>query len=371
MSTASRPPNFAAIERLGVSAYKIPTATPESDGTLEWNSTTLVLVKLPAAGVCGVGYSYADKASAVLIHEHFAELLRGKDAFATQARWQDMFTRVRNLGVDGIAAMAISAVDTALWDWKARFLNLPLVALFGAARDGIRVYGSGGFTSYDDAYLQKQLGGWVEQGMHAVKMKIGREPHRDPSRIHAARQAIGERAELFVDANGALTRKQALDVACTTLKEQRASWFEEPVSSEDLSGLHLLRDRAPPPIAISAGEYGYSAGYFRRMLQARAVDVLQADATRCGGFTGFMRAAALCEAFQIPLSSHCAPALHLHAMCAVPQAIHLEYFFDHVRIEQMLFDGVSEPQHGILKPDLSRPGLGLEFKQENATCYLI
>ena len=119
-------------------------------------------------------------------------------------------------------------------------------------------------------------------------------------------------------------------------------------------------------MAITAGEYGYDLPYFRRMLQAQAVDVLQADATRCAGITGFLGVAALCEAFGIPLSSHCAPALHLPLCCAARPALHLEYFHDHARIERMLFDGAAEPRQGLLAPDLTRPGLGLEFKEQDA-----
>ena len=129
-------------------------------------------------------------------------------------------------------------------------------------------------------------------------------------------------------------------------------WFEEPVSSDDLDGLRQVRERAPPTMEIAAGEYGYTLDYFRRMLEAGAVDVQQADATRCGGVTGFMQAAALCEAHHVDLSAHCAPALHRHLGCAAPRFRHLEWFHDHVRIEQMLFDGAPEPHDGA---DRARP----------------
>src|SRR5207249_4099561 len=120
---------------------------------------------------------------------------------------------------------------------------------------------------------------------------------------------------------------------------------------------------------IAAGEYGYDLPYFRRMLEAQAVDVLQADATRCAGITGFLRVAALCEAYGIPLSAHTAPALHLHPCCAAAPVCHIEYFHDHARIETMLFDGAVQPVDGALAPDLSRPGLGLELKRPDAERY--
>jgi L-alanine-DL-glutamate epimerase-like enolase superfamily enzyme len=349
-----------------VSAYTIPTDAPEADGTYQWNSTTLVLVEATAGGASGVGYTYADLSTAHFIHDHLAPRITGRDTFDTGAAWDAMWGAVRNLGRPGVAAMAISAVDAALWDLKARSLGVPLFKLLGAARDAAPIYGSGGFTSYDTSRLQKQLDGWVEQGIPRVKMKIGTHPDRDLARVKAAREAIGEGAELFVDANGAYSRKQALAFA-EQFAELGVKWFEEPVSSDDLCGLHLIRDRGPAGMDIAAGEYGYQPLYFRRMLEAGAVDVLQADMTRCGGATGFLKAATLCEAFMLPLSAHCAPALHVHPACAVTAEFrHLEYFHDHARIEAMLFDGAASPAAGSLRPDPSRPGNGLEFKHKDA-----
>jgi L-alanine-DL-glutamate epimerase-like enolase superfamily enzyme len=266
--------------------------------------------------------------------------------------------------------MAISAVDAALWDLKARLLNLPLVTLLGPVREAIPVYGSGGFTSYSSDQLQHQLVGWVRDGITRVKMKIGRHPVDDLARVKVAREAIGPKTELFVDANGAYHRKQALHFADAFAKHGVA-WFEEPVSSDDLEGLRLLRDRAPAPMDNTAGEYGYDLFYFRRMLEAEAVDVLQADATRCAGITGFLKVGALCEARPVPLSAHCAPSLHVHPCCALTPVRHIEYFHDHVRIEHLLFDGALTPVDGALHPDFSRPGLGLEFKHQDAERYAV
>jgi len=358
------------IESLTVSAYTVPTDAPESDGTYAWDKTTMVLVEAAAGGKTGLGYSYADTATARLIHDHLAGVVRGCDAMAVPGTWVAMSQAVRNLGRPGISSMAIAAVDTALWDLKARLLDLPLVTLLGAVRDSAPVYGSGGFTSYSVEQLQKQLGGWAAQGIPRVKMKIGREPPSDLARVRAAREAIGKETELFVDANGAYSRKQALAQA-EAFAELGVTWFEEPVSSDDLDGLRLLRDRAPAGMEITAGEYGYDLVYFHRMLEAGAVDVLQADVTRCMGITGLLRVGALCEARSLPLSAHCAPSLHVHPCCALPPFRHLEYFHDHDRIEHMLFDGAPTPSEGSLRPDLARPGLGLEFKRPDAKRFAV
>jgi L-alanine-DL-glutamate epimerase-like enolase superfamily enzyme len=201
-------------------------------------------------------------------------------------------------------------------------------------------------------------------------MKIGRDAKIDRQRVPAARKAIGDDADLFVDANGAYSRRQALAQA-RAFEEFNVSWFEEPVSSDDLEGLRFIRDRAPARMDIAAGEYGYDVDYFRRMLDAGAVDVLQADATRCCGFTGFLQAATLCDAHHIPLSAHCAPALHVHIGCAAATMRHAEYFHDHVRIERMIFDGVVEPVEGKLQPDPARPGLGLNLKRADVQKFAI
>jgi L-alanine-DL-glutamate epimerase-like enolase superfamily enzyme len=363
--------NGVAIDRLEVSAYTVPTDSPESDGTYAWDKTTIVIVEASAGGKRGLGYTYADLPTATLVKTMLINVVQGHDAMNVPGCWLAMVESIRNLGRPGIASMAISAVDTALWDLKARLLDLPLVTLLGAAREAAPIYGSGGFTSYSREQLQKQLGGWVADGIPRVKMKIGRKPGDDPQRVAHAREAIGPDAELFVDANGAYSRKQALAMADIFATTSGVTWFEEPVSSDDLDGLRLIRDRAPAGMDIAAGEYGYDLWYFRHMLEANAVDVLQADATRCAGITGFMRVGTLCESRSLQLSSHCGPSLHIHPCCAVPNFRHMEYFHDHVRIEHMFFDGVVTPVHGELRPDLSRPGMGLEFKRSDAAKYAV
>jgi L-alanine-DL-glutamate epimerase-like enolase superfamily enzyme len=364
------PGSAARIERVAATAFRIPTDAAEADGTLSWDQTTLVVVEVAGGGAAGLGYTYAGAASAKIINDVLADLVVGEDAFAIPKLWDKMFGAVRNLGSRGVCANAISAVDVALWDLKARCLDRPLAQILGLARDAVPIYGSGGFTSYSAEQLTKQLAGWVENdGCRWVKMKIGSQPDEDVARVKIARQAIGS-AGLFVDANGAYARKQALAFA-ERFAEFGVAWFEEPVSSDDLEGLRLMRDRAPAQMEIAAGEYGYEPRYFRRMIEAGAVDVIQADATRCCGITGFLRVAALADAATIPLSAHTAPALHLHVCCAAPRLRHIEWFHDHVRIEQMLFDGAPAPRSGMIRPDLTRAGLGLDFKHADAARFAI
>lgn len=358
------------IKKLCVFAYKIPTDAPEADGTAQWNSTTLILVNIEAGGKTGIGYSYANEATAFFIEKTLKDLVIGKNAFDIPGINLLLTRHIRNSGTCGITMMAISAIDNALWDLKAKLFDVSLCQLLGKVKDEMLIYGSGGFTSYNKQQLQNQFSGWVQEDIHYMKMKIGTHPEKDVQRVKEAREAIGDDAHLMVDANGAYSAKQALEKA-KQFGEYNVMWFEEPVSSDNLEGLHFIREHAPAQINIAAGEYGYNVPYFEAMLQANAVDILQADATRCGGISNFLKAGYIAEAHQLPFSSHCAPALHLHAALALPSFFISEYFHDHVRIENMLFDGISTPENGVLKPDLSRPGLGLEFKFKDAEKYKI
>ncbi|MFL5960917.1 MAG: enolase C-terminal domain-like protein [Gaiellaceae bacterium] len=358
------------LERLDVHAYTIPTdEQPESDGTLEWDSTTIVVVEAQAGGRTGIGYTYCDAAAAEVVSSQLAGVVEGEDAMDVRAAWLRMGAQIRNAGRPGIGFCAISAVDQALWDLKARLLDVPLVVLLGAAHEDVPIYGSGGFCSYSLDRIGAQLGGWVTAGIPRVKMKVGRDPERDPARLDAAREAIGLDADLFVDANGAFARKEALAWAERYALEWNVTWLEEPVSSADLDGLRLLRDHGPPGLEIAAGEYAYVPADFRNLVGC--VDCLQADVTRCGGITGLLSASGLANAHSIDVSAHCAPAISAHAFCAVERRRHLEYFHDHVRIEGMLFDGVPEPEGGVLRPDRSRPGNGLELRDQDAAPFSV
>lgn len=364
------PQSEVPVDRLDVSAFTVPTSSPEADGTLSWSHTTIVTVMVSAGGRHGLGYTYADVATAHLIERTLKKEVLGHSALRVPAAWIAMWAQIRNLGRPGISSMAIAAVDNALWDLKARLLGVPLVTLLGQVKDSIPVYGSGGFTSYTIPELTAQLRGWAAEGIGAVKMKIGAHPDADPGRVKAAREAIGPDVQLFVDANGAYSRKQAIEKA-EQFHELGVTWFEEPVSSDDLDGLHLLRDRSPAGMEIAAGEYGYDSFYFLRMLQAGAVDVLQADATRCAGATGFLQADTLCQAFGLPLSAHTAPSVHAHLCCASLAARNIEYFHDHIRIEQIFFDGAARAVRGVLTPNLSAPGFGLEMKHPDVEKYRV
>ncbi len=352
------------VEGLRVRTFTVPTDEPESDGMLEWDSTTMVYVEASAGEEVGVGYTYGSPAVGAFVEANLAGAVEGANALSPPAAWASMQHAIRNAGHPGVGAMAVSAVDVALWDLKAKLLGVALADALPRFHERVPVYGSGGFTSYSDERLAAQVSDWAhEQSIPRVKIKVAREPERDPERLRVTREAIGDGVELLVDANGAFTRKQALGWA-ERYREWGVTYLEEPVSSQDIWGLRQLRESGPAGVAIAAGEYAWGLGDVAELLDA--VDVVQADVTRVGGVTNMLRVDGMVKSRSMPFSAHCAPAISAHVCCAIETTLHLEYFHDHVRVERLLFDGTLDPSEGFLEPDRSRPGLGIELKEADA-----
>ncbi|MDA8297092.1 MAG: mandelate racemase [Actinomycetota bacterium] len=362
------------VEELHVEVFDIPTDQPEADGTLSWDATTLVLVRARGGGCEGLGWTYDTSACKAVIDDQLASVVCGHSIFDVPAANEAMRRACRNLGGPGVAACAISAVDIALWDLKARVLELPLADLLGRAVKRVPIYGSGGFTSYDDQTTRAQLERFCHKwSIPRVKIKVGESrgqaERRDLERVALARKTIGPDVELFVDANGAYTRKQAIRLGAVMAAEHGVSWFEEPVSSDDLAGLREVRDQCQ--LDVAAGEYGYAPWYFAPMIAAEAVDCIQADVTRCGGITAWRDVAGLAAAHQLQISGHCAPNLHVHVAISAANLRHLEYFHDHVQIEEMLFDGTLPPTGGALVPERQAPGHGMTLRENEAARYRV
>lgn len=362
--------DYVEIDHLEAAVYTVPTDMPEADGTLAWDCTNMVLVRAMAGGMEGIGWTYGPPACAAVVRDTLDDVVSGGDVLEVGRAFEAMVVATRNASRPGVTGYAISAVDIALWDLKAKLLAMPLHRLLGSMRDRVAVYGSGGFTSYDDATLRAQLQHWRGQGIDSVKIKIGESwgsnADRDLTRVAFTRKVVGDDCAVFVDANGGYGRKQAIRVG-HALAGYGVDWFEEPVSSDDLDGLAQVR--AAVDADVTAGEYGWDAYYFRRMCAAEAVDCLQVDATRCGGITEWLRAAAIASSFGLEISGHCAPHVHLAVATATPNLRHLEWFHDHVRIESMLFDGVADPRDGWIRPREGEPGLGLRLRACDADHY--
>ncbi len=361
------------MQSLTVSTYVVPTEQPEADGTLAWDSTTVVLVEVAAGDLTGLGWTYSSRACQAVIEDLLAEIVIGRTVEDVPATWAAMVAAIRNVGRPGIASAAMAAVDTALWDLKAKQHDVALCTLLGQVRESVPVYGSGGFTTYDAPTLRRQVESWTgELGITRVKIKIGEsggtDVVRDLDRVRQVRALVRPETEVFVDANGGYSRKQAIRVG-RQLDELGVSWFEEPVSSDDLVGLRLVRDALD--CDVTAGEYGSDLVYFDRMLGAGAVDCLQADVTRTAGITEWQRVAALAQGAGVELSAHCAPTLHLHVASAVTGLRHVEWFADHARLEALMFDPGPRVRNGVMRPDLGRPGLGVELRATDVDTYRV
>ncbi len=372
MSTQEHPVvRDGCVSSLDVAVYEVPTDGPEADGTLAWDATTVVVVRVGAEGVTGTGWTYGARAAGTLVEDVLRGIVVGSSALDVPGTNEAMVRACRNLGRQGVAGDAISAVDIALWDLKARLLDVPLAGLFGRCRDEVPAYGSGGFTTYDDEATTRQLERFVgEWGTRSVKLKIGEswganEP-RDLARCALARGVVGDGVALMVDANGAYTATQAVRVGRRLHDGQGIVWFEEPVSSDDLVGLRHVRANLGA-VDVAAGEYLTEEYTAARMLRAEAVDVLQIDVTRCGGYTTWLRIAGAARAASVPVSGHCAPSLHAHVAVAVPNAMHVEYFHDHWRCDHALFDGALTPRDGVLVPVPNVAGHGMVVRPEAAT----
>jgi L-alanine-DL-glutamate epimerase-like enolase superfamily enzyme len=336
------------IDAVRAGWFEVPTDAPESDGTFAWDATTVVEVELEAGGERGHAWTYGPRAVAAVVEDLLAPVLVGRDPDRGGA-WDAMRAALRNAGRPGIGMLAVSAADLALHDLRSRMRGVTVAELLGPVRDEVAVYGSGGFCSYGDERLREQLAGWAAQGLRAVKMKVGRDPGRDLHRVAVAREAVGDDVDLMVDANGAYDRRDAVRWAHRFAAGAGVTWLEEPVPQDDVEGLRFVRDHAPADLAIASGEYVWEPAGARRLLEAGAVDVLQADVTRCGGVTGVLQIDALCDVHDVPLSLHCAPALSAPVALALRRFVHLEWFHDHVRIEQARF-GLGEPDGGTLHP---------------------
>ncbi len=353
------------IAQVSTAAYRFPTPQPEADGTLQWEATIAITVTLQAGGHAGLGWTYSSAAAATVIQEKLTSVVRDRDAYDITGGWTAMHRVCRNLGTRGLVMHALSAVDIAWWDLKARLLNVPLTALMGSSRSEVPVYGSGGFTTLTDAQLAEQVAGWQSAGCTAMKIKIGESwgtnLARDLTRVAQLRELAGQDVELMVDANGAYSTAQGRRVGAD-LDQLGVSWFEEPVSSDDTAGLANLK--AALRCDVAAGEYAADLYDIQALLPV--VDCLQLDVTRCGGYTGWLRGAALAQAHNLQVSGHCAPSLHAPVAATIPNLRHVEWFIDHARLEPLLVDGAPEVHDGALRPHSDEPGHGMRLSQQAA-----
>jgi L-alanine-DL-glutamate epimerase-like enolase superfamily enzyme len=289
-------------------------------------------------------------------------LLIGQDPLCIEKLWDDMFWRVRGFGRKGVAFCAISAVDIALWDLKAKLFGVPLYRLIGPYTDRVPIYGSGGWTSFTEAELVREQTGYVERGIPRVKMKVakdfGHAEREDVRRLAAVRKAVGDDVEIYVDANNGYYAKQAIAMA-RRLAEYDVKWFEEPVLADDIAGLAAIARAIDIPVAT--GEHEYTRYGFKELIAQGGADIVQPDVGRVGGVSEWLKVAHLAQAFNLPVAPHAVQLVHLHLACCTPNLKVVEYLGVSEESDRVWYTEFPEPRDGYWSPYPDRPGLGLEL----------
>lgn len=315
------------IADVGSRLYRIPPTVRIQDAIQrvshwEW----VVTVVTTDAGLRGTGFAYTGGlgGSAVreLVEAYLAPLVRGEDVRDVERLWRRCWWELHSLGSGGLTRLALATIDVALWDLLGQRAGLPLYRLMGGARDRIPAYGSGINMHLDGEPLLEQMRGFLGQGYRAVKMKVGRDdPREDVERLAAVRRLVGPGVPVMVDANQKWTPGEAIRRA-RLLEPFDPYWLEEPVLADDREGhVHVRRGTSIP---VALGESLHTRHEFADHLRAGAVDVIQADVVRVGGFTEWLKVAKLAEGFNVPVAPHFVLELSLHAVCAVPNGLILE-----------------------------------------------
>ena len=314
-----------------------------------------------ADGVTGTGYSYTigtgGHSVMELLNRTLVPALIGREANEIERIWRDLFFLTHATTVGAITSIALAAIDTALWDLKARKAGLPLHLLAGGAQDAIPLYTTeGGWLHLSEQALVDDALRAKADGFGGCKLKVGRPIHEDVARISAVREAVGPGFEIFTDANQRFNVDEAIRRA-RAYEPLDIGWFEEPLTADDISGHTRLVNHTSIPIAV--GESLYSHLHFREYLERHACSIVQVDVGRIGGITPWLKVAHMAEAFNIAVCPHFLMELHVSLCAAVPNARWVEYIpqLDEITTEGMTIrDGKAIPS--------SHPGLGIAWDFE-------
>jgi len=349
---------------------EIPLEKPIRTAIHDVRTVGCVLVYLDTdEGLSGEAYNFTMNAVRLDVLQAMIESLAphvvGKDPSDVEKIWEAMWRDINFFGHKGVTIFAISSLDTACWDLIGKAAGLPLYKLFGACRDAVDVYASGGlWLSLSIDELVEEAGAFLAQGFRAMKIRVGKERmDEDVERVAAVREAIGPDVALMADANQGFTVSHALRLG-RRLEEFRLDWFEEPVPAWDLEGHAAVAAALDTPIA--SGETEYTRYGMRDMLKAKAADILMPDLQRIGGLTEFRRVANLASSFDIPISTHIFTEQSLSIAGSATNCIYLEHmpWFECLYRERMsLVDGRMAMPQG--------DGLGFNFEPDAVERYRI
>jgi len=351
------------IDSVSSRLYRLPPTVRWEDSTHHISALEYVVTDVETdSGLVGTGISYTTgvggTAIVALVDDYCARMLAGEDPLAIGRHWETLGKQLRRSGT-GLAQLALSAVDTALWDLAGKAAAAPVHRLLGGFRDSVPAYGSGIDLFLDEDGLLAHVDELLALGFDWIKIKVGREdPAEDASRVAAVRRLIGPQRRLCVDANQVWELPDAVrHAAALAAAGADLAWLEEPLHPEDVEGHASLRARVPLPIAI--GESVYTDSQFLAFLRSGAVDVVQPDLCRVGGYTGFIRIAQLAAAHHLPVAPHYIAELTLPALCAIPNGLVLEWvrggtlgelgvLAEPMRLENGVAHASSAPGHGVV-----------------------
>ena len=307
----------------------IEVETVRTDAVQAFLKQETIYVRLETAdGLSSLGYSYTigtgGRAVLDMLQGGMLDAVLGSDAERPEAVWYAAFNSTRATTVGAITSLALTAIDTAVWDGRSRRAGVPLWKLAGGSSSSIPVYDTeGGWLHLSPDELVTQARATQERGLFGAKVKVGmRNPHDDVARLSAVREAVGHGFDLMVDANQSLTAADAIRRA-RLFEPLDLYWFEEPLPADDIAGHQRLAKATSIPVAV--GESMYSIGHFREYLHRGAASIVQVDVARVGGITPWLKVAHLAEAYNVSIAPHFLMELHLSLVCAIPNAIYLEH----------------------------------------------
>lgn len=356
------------IKKIDVHLVSNPISAGYTDATRKVEMIGYTVVRITTdQGLEGIGVTYHEvggEATRELILRNMAPKLMDRDPLENEAIWQEFFHYLRGVGRKGLMYGALSAIDIALWDLKGKIVDLPLYRLLGGNRTKIPVYASGGWTSFSDDQLVDEMKGMVAQGYKMVKFKVGVEGgtniRRDVERVRKVREALGPNIELLVDANNCFDAATGVQLA-NRIREYDIFLFEEPVFADDIPG--LARFKRGTDIPLGTGEHEYTKFGVRDLLMHDAVDIVQVDGARVGGYTELLKTAALTQAWNVRFAPHAMENIHLNLAGAVPNLLFLERLMMFEDITAKTFKNAPVPVNGFMEiPDL--PGLGLSLDMD-------
>jgi len=354
------------ITEIDTRLYRIPPAVRIQDAIQRVTQWEFIISTVRTdAGISGTGFAYTNgmggSAIRELVETYLTPLVVGRDPIDVERIWRNCWWELHSLGSAGMTRFALATIDIALWDILAQHAEVPLYRLLGGSRDRISAYASAINMHLDGEPLLDQMRGFLEQGYRAVKMKVGRDnPAEDVERVGSVRRLIGPGKRLMLDVNQAWTAGEAIR-RTTLLRPFDPFWLEEPLLADDREGHAHVRQVTGVPIAV--GETMYTRYEFADFIRARAVDIVQADIIRVGGFTEWMKIAKLAESFNLPVAPHFMMELSIHAVCAVPNGLILEDLKGGSLTDLGILAEPIQVKNGELAPP-ARPGHGIVLNAE-------